>query len=88
MTEWCKIVVVDDQQVLFWIDWSSEGADDQVALHQQATNGRVQIDRKLTFTIKPDAPDAELIEFQRKVMDLCDEKMARHVLTTVEEFTP
>lgn len=87
MVEWCKIVEVDGQQVLFWLDWSSEGLDDQVALHQQATNGVIQIDRKLTFTLKADAPEQEKADFQARIMDLCDETMARHVLTTLADFT-
>lgn len=86
MKRWCKIVEVDDQQVLFWVDWGCD-EDNQVALHQQATNGVIQIDRKVTVVVKDAATDEELAVFQEGLLDTCDEKMARHVLAALGELS-
>lgn len=87
MKPWCKIVEVDDQQVLFWIDWNCDD-DNEVALHQQATNGSIQIDRKIVVTVKADATDEDLLTFQESLLATGNEHMARHVLSTLEEYTP
>ena len=85
--KWCKIVEVDDQQVLFWVDWSCD-EDEQVALRQQATNGFIQFTRSVVITLKPDIEDDEKTATQQNLLDTCDEKMARHVLETMKEYTP
>ena len=80
MKRWCKIVEVEDEQVLFWIDWSCD-KEDEMAVHQQCALGGLQFDRKLTFTLNPKATDEEKDKFEADLVELCDEHMARKVLS-------
>lgn len=83
--KWCKIIEVDGQQVLFWIDWSEDG---QVALRQQVANDFLQITRSVVIDLKPDIEDDEKRATQQNLLNVCDEKMARHVLKTLVDFSP
>ena len=87
MKRWCKIIEVDDEQVLFWVDWSCDEEDD-VALHQQCTLGGLQFDRTITFTLKPDAADAVKDTFEAELLSTCDEHMARKVLADCGALLP
>lgn len=80
MKPWCKIIEVDNQQVLFWVDWAGD-EDDEVVFHQQCIIDGLQFDRKLKIKYRADATDEECATFQEQLLFTADEHMARKVLS-------
>ncbi len=83
---WCKIVEVDDEQVLFWIDWNCD-VDGDMALHQQCAFDGLQFDAKIVITPKPGLSDEDIDRLQQETLDKCNEDSAREVLKYLRGLT-